>query len=117
MGMTYIQFKEKASSLKTVMSVKGASYTVVDVFNDRMRFRRESTKSTFIIDLPELFKTFCELYLSGTPITTKTLEPAMDTAKSAALGLLIATGLVERNPQKVRNVKSKKKINNTACHE
>ena len=93
--MKYEEFKRKATALKSVSSVRGSKYNVLSVRGDTMFFQRNSTRRKFDISLIELYKVFCELYLSNTPINTKTLEPYMDTAKSAALGLLIATGLVD----------------------
>ena len=93
--MKYEEFKRKATALKSVSSVRGSKYNVLSVRGDTMFFQRNSTRRKFDISLIELYKVFCELYLSNTPINTKTLEPYMDTAKSAALGLLIATGFVD----------------------
>lgn len=111
--MRYEEFKEKAMALKTITSVTGATYTVVYVLSNQIRLRRESTRKTFILDLMDLYKTFGELYLSRTPITTKTLEPTMDTAKSAALGVLIAVGLVKSKQRKKIQYNGKKETQET----
>lgn len=111
--MKYEEFKHKATALKSVTSVRGAKYNVLSVRGDIIFFQRNSTRRKFDISLIELYKVFCELYLSNTPINTRTLEPYMDTAKSAALGLLIATGLVNWKQQQNKTEHGKEEAEET----